>query len=41
MDELILVKRGASVGIGGGLLIVASLLLLRDGRSFEELLGVI
>ena len=41
MDELVLVKRGASVRIGDALLIVTTLLLLGGGGSVEELLGVI
>ena len=41
MDELVLVKRGASVRIGDVLLIVATLLLLGGSGSVEELLGVI
>ena len=41
MDELVLVKRGASVRIGDALLIIATLLLLGGGGSVEELLGVI
>ena len=41
MDELILVKRGASVRIGGLLIVASLLLLLGYGGRVEELLGVI